>query len=73
MEERGGGEKTHQEPFAHKMMVKIRMLGLEKKNTFGARLADGCDMAGTGERRKKQRGSPGLCLEEMEGVEGAIY
>lgn len=29
-EEMGGREKTHRETFAHKMMVKIRIWGLEK-------------------------------------------
>ena len=43
---------------------------MEKRKRFWTRLADGCDMTGIGERRKKQRGSPGLCLEEMEGMEG---
>lgn len=55
MEEMGGREKTHRETFARKMMVKIRMVGMEKRNTFGTRLADGCIVAGTGEKKEAER------------------
>lgn len=55
MEEMAGWENTHQEIFARKMMVKIRMLRMEKRSTFGTRLADGCIVAGTGEKKEAER------------------
>lgn len=72
MEGMGGGEKTHWETFAGRMVVEIRMTELEKKR-FETRLAGGWDRISIGKRRRKQRWSPAFCLELMESVDEAVY
>lgn len=52
IEERAGGEKTHWKTFAGRVVVKIRMIGLERRNRFGTKFADGWDGTGTGKRSK---------------------